>query len=91
MHAQTKTVDISVCSTINLLMKEMGKFLEKASNVAKEEGTNITMPRLAKCETKGANGPAESTKDYWMRKLFFPFMDHLSSELRSTYVILNCG
>jgi hypothetical protein len=55
---------------------------DKVCEFAETEAIDIAMPRCAKRQTKRANAPAETPKEYWKRNLFYPFLDHLISELK---------
>ena len=41
------------------------------------------MPRRCGRQTTGANHPTETPKQYWRISLYYPFMDHLITELES--------
>ncbi|KAJ8297606.1 hypothetical protein KUTeg_024137 [Tegillarca granosa] len=54
---------------------------EKAVTMATVHDVLPSKPRTTGRQQQRVNVPAESVSDYWKRALFFPFMDHLATEL----------
>jgi hypothetical protein len=55
---------------------------EKACKLAEDLDIEVSMPRIAKRQTKRSNTPATTPQEYWQRNIYIPFMDHLTTELQ---------
>ena len=59
---------------------------KKASDMAESVETELTMPRTCGKQTLNRNNvTANNAFEYWMRALFFPYLDHLIMEFESRF------
>ena len=54
---------------------------ETAEEIGREFDIQPSMPRLAQRARHRANPPANYPSQYWQRALYYPFIDHISTEL----------
>lgn len=73
-------------STIKVLEKKRNEgfqaLWDKACQLADDLDIKVGMPRQAKRQGHRSNVPSVSPEQYWRLNLFYPFLDHLLSELR---------
>jgi hypothetical protein len=59
---------------------------KKASDMAESVETELTMPRICGKQTLNRNNAtANNAFEYWMRALFFPYLDHLIMEFMNRF------
>ena len=60
---------------------------DAAITLANQQNVAVDCPRIAGHQQHRNNVPAPTVEDYWRLNLFFPFMDHLRTELENRLCI----
>ena len=94
---QTKNIDLMQCSShVQRILKVVedhrktadqviDDLLSSSNVIAEEFLIKLSPPRKAQYQQHRANHPAESSAEYWKRSILVPYLDSLSSALKTRF------
>ena len=83
-HQQTTTIIDALAKQRN--DESWEKLYQHAVAIAEKHDVPVIRPRLAGRQQHRVNVPSNSVSDYYKRGLYFPFLDHLLSELNDRLI-----
>uniref|UniRef100_A0A3B1KIQ4 DUF4371 domain-containing protein n=1 Tax=Astyanax mexicanus TaxID=7994 RepID=A0A3B1KIQ4_ASTMX len=82
LEVMVKSVYKELCETI---IDDFNQIYEQAVRMAAQVNVEPTQPRAAGRQKHRENVPAEGVKEYYLRNMAIPFLDHVISEFESRF------
>lgn len=82
MVDEVKTIYKEIRKTVDA---DFEKIYDQAVRMASQIGTEPTKPRAAGRQEHRANAPAQDVKNYYLRNMAIPFLDHIIAEFEAQF------